>query len=371
MNFSTTESTTENFQISLPSVWATQLAGTIEVIFSVIAIFGNFVFVAAVILKKKLRTLANIFLVNLSFTDILAALLVSSFSIDSFFRREWHLGHGLCVVHAILHAYFSSTSLYLTAFIAINRYIYIVHRHKYKSVTHKVSVTVMLIFAWMFPLVMFSAVIPKNAEYYPSILRCQVNSSEQLLTFAVTGIVGFYLPSVITLICYTLIFVSVRKSRRRVQSHSGHNTGTHVGPSQQEVRMLKVLVAVYLLILMGYLPFVVFINVKWVLGLTPSPNVVLTIYPSLHVAGVLNPILYGANNSNFRDAYKEFLSGKTFCTNTSRVRVDARRDGALCDNTGQLTHVSTNIVTISASLGAQMNVETNGAALSASVSTSV
>ncbi|XP_070564564.1 protein trapped in endoderm-1-like [Ptychodera flava] len=122
-----------------------------------------------------------------------------------------------------------------------------------------------------------------------------------------------YVPSVFTIIFYILIFVYVRKSRKRVQVYPGPSTSTNNGQNAQELRMLKVLLAVSFLVVMGYLPYAVLVNIYVSLKMPPTAEVFILLYPCIHIAGVLNPVLYGASNRNFRVAYRELLTGKLFC----------------------------------------------------------
>ncbi|XP_070564566.1 histamine H2 receptor-like [Ptychodera flava] len=307
MNDTLSENQPVKATIGMPRVWTTQLTATLEILFAIIAIFGNIVFVGAVVLKKKLRTLANAFLVNLSMTDIAAAVLVSSFSIDSYLKRGWALGHTLCVFHNILHPTFMSVSLILTSCISVNRYVYVVHHNMYRRITNKITVTLALLFSWGFPLTLFFVSLPAHSKYSPPTFRCRVSIST--VWFALTH----YVPSLFTIIFYILIFVYVRKSRKRVQVYPGPSTSTNNGQNAQEVRMLKVLLAVSFLVVMGYLPYAVLVNIYILLKIPPPVEVFILLYPCIHIAGVLNPVLYGASNRNFRVAYRELLTGKLFC----------------------------------------------------------
>ncbi|XP_077982011.1 melatonin receptor type 1C-like [Glandiceps talaboti] len=286
----------------LPQVWVTTLTGVVEVIFTMAALIGNGLFIGAVILKKKLRTLANLFLLNLSMTDIVAALLVSSVTSGSFLNHGWYLSLDYCIFHNILHPALLGVSICLTTFIAINRYIYVVHNDKYHRVTNKLTVCLAIAIAWIEPTVVHAVRVAKTSKYHSTAFRCRGITTQ--LEFILT----FYIPCSVSCLCYVLIFVHVYQSRRKIQTHTSQQTANNKGPNLQEIRMLKVLVAVFILVCMGYLPYIVLVNVSQeVIGQRPPGEAFLLLYPCIHLAGVLNPILYGANNKQFRDAYKDLL----------------------------------------------------------------
>ncbi|XP_077997311.1 melatonin receptor type 1B-B-like [Glandiceps talaboti] len=316
-------------RMRLPPIWVTLFTGSLEVTFVVLALVGNVAFVFAVLVKKKLRTINNLYLVNLSFTDIIAAIFAGAFTSDSFFRRGWRYGHDFCVFHNILHPALLNVSCWLTCITAINRYIYIVHNKYYSKLTSKVMVTLSLLFAWCFSCAWSSVHVTRTSTYIRPAFRCRS------ISILVASSLKVYLPCILALIAYILIFVYVRKSKLRVQSH----TGTQ-GPSRQEIQMLKVLLFVLILVCMGYLPFIILINVYNVLypGTRPPPEAIVLLYPCLHLAGAINPLLYGWSNKNVRNAYIEILTGKIFFKKTpgrlqnQRTTSNSVRENTISDN---------------------------------------
>ncbi|XP_006815774.1 melatonin receptor type 1A-like [Saccoglossus kowalevskii] len=315
-------STTENSDITAANEapkWVTQFTGYIELIFTVVALFGNIVFVVAVLIRKRLRTTANLFLVNLAFTDIIAALLVSTFAAAAHLRRGWFWGHTYCIVHSVIQPFLLSISLYVSACIAFNRYVYIVHREKYQKINNKFSVVIFLLFSWLFPIIVRGQQFLKSPFFYSSsVYRCRYSTTQVITALII------YVPCAIVVICYTRIFIYVRKSRLRVQAHqqSLPNTATNntpKGPSKQELRMIAVFSSVFILILMGYLPFIILVSVYQAKGQRPPVGITILLYPCLHLAGVLNPIIYGLSNRHFRAAYKDIF---TKFSNSNSVIVD-------------------------------------------------
>ncbi|XP_070564508.1 trace amine-associated receptor 8-like [Ptychodera flava] len=120
------------------------------------------------------------------------------------------------------------------------------------------------------------------------------------------------IPCIVTVLCYCLIFVFIRRSRQRVQAHgtTGPGNTSNKAPSLHEIRALKVMVVVFLLILLSYLPIPMSVGIHKMMGKKPPISVFHVIYSSQHIAGSVNPILYGMSNKRIRDGYKSFLSGE-------------------------------------------------------------
>ncbi|XP_077993224.1 melatonin receptor type 1A-like [Glandiceps talaboti] len=309
--------------MKIPAVWITQVVGTIEGVMTLLALVGNVIVFAAVMLKKQLRTYSNVYLANLSMTDIIAAVFVSSIVTDSYLYRRWRFSKIYCILHHKLHPCLLTVSLLLSAGIALNRYMYVVHNDKYRRLTNKVSVAISLAICWIYPAILIPFGDWDTATYRPHIFRCQPSGGSKIKFYAIYF--TNYTASGIVVICYFLIFLFIRKSRRRVQAHGTNQQGNNQnnenskGPSPQEVRMLKVLVVVFCLCLLGYLPFVILLNVYTNLDMRPPADVQVMMYPCLHIGGVMNPILYGMSNKNFRKAYKELVTGRLFCKTSTPV----------------------------------------------------
>ncbi|XP_070564488.1 G-protein coupled receptor moody-like [Ptychodera flava] len=294
--------------------WLTTYAGSVEVMLAATALFGNTLFIMVFCLQKKLRTTTNMMLVNLSITDLISPILVSSVAADSFFFRRWRASFSYCALHNALHPTLLEVSLWLTACIAVNRYICIVHNDKYHRLNNKVTLSIAIAICWCFPITLnvylFSE--PNSVVYVPDLLACLATVDKRVFTALLVA------PSLVTVASYFFIFLFIRRSRQRIQAHGEEVQSNNKAPSLQEIRTLKFLVALFLLIILGYLPIPVSVAILQRLGKSPT-SVYVAVYPSLHIAGSINPILYGMSNKSVRESYKFLLTGqmifgRTCCT---------------------------------------------------------
>ncbi|XP_077985384.1 uncharacterized protein LOC144440029 [Glandiceps talaboti] len=152
----------------------------------------------------------------------------------------------------------------------------------------------------------------ENAVYQPALFRCRkASTGPPVIALIVTGA---FAPCVVVVICYILIFRFVRKSRHRVQASMTNQPTNSVSNgkkirSAQELRVLKILLAVFGLILLGYLPFIVLITVARALDVSVNDTMIL-MYPCVHIAGAVNPILYGVGDRRILTAYRKLFSGQ-------------------------------------------------------------
>ncbi|XP_070535341.1 melatonin receptor type 1B-B-like [Ptychodera flava] len=292
----------------LPAHWITQLCGSLELLFAVGTLVGNIMFILIVIFKKKLRTWMNLFLVNLSLTDIISALFISLPTMHSYYHRVWRLGSLYCLIHNLLHPIMISTSLWLTAFISINRYIYIVHNNMYQRLTNGITITLAIIFAWSAPIVSQYTVYKDTSlsSYDPTAFRCLIPGTKLFFISLV------YTPSFLVILWYILIIAHVLKSRCRVQAHAftQPQSSTVTVATPQELRMLLVVFGIFCLVLLGYLPVAFIIFIAKLQDRRPPIEGFILSYPLIHIGGVMNPFLYGVNNRHFKEAYKDLLTGK-------------------------------------------------------------
>ncbi|XP_077985133.1 melatonin receptor type 1B-B-like [Glandiceps talaboti] len=311
--------------IRMTPEWATLFSASLETIICTGGLIGNILFIAAVMTKKKLRTYSNIFLVNLSITDLIAILFVCIPSTDSYFNRGWRFGRNYGILHNYLHPTLLSISLWLTMFVAVNRYVYIVHNSKYGTVTNRLTVTLALVLAWLVPaaVVLDNFVQKPSSQYVPLAFRYTSTFTKTRSVIFVCTL--FYVPSAVAILCYFFIFIYVRKTRMRMKAHNENNPTTsannHGGPSAQEVRMVVVTLAVFVLVMFGYLPFVILLFVCKAMGKPIPIGSMVLIYPLIHVCGLVNPILYGITNRHVRAAYKAVIVWKLPCRRTTNMKV--------------------------------------------------
>ncbi|XP_033983946.1 C-C chemokine receptor type 7 [Trematomus bernacchii] len=207
---------------------------------------GNLLVILTFFYFKRLKTMTDVFLLNLSFADLLFALSLPFWAANS--MAEWVLGLLVCkAMHTIYKVSFYS-SMFILSFISVERYFVIAkavsaHRYRSKAVfLSKVSSAAIWVMALIFsiPEMRYTTVNNKTCTPYSSNsdkLRVSIQSTQIVLAFA--------LPFLIMSICYSSIIRTLSKTR-----------------SFERNRAIKVILAVVAVFLVCQVPYnlVLFLN---------------------------------------------------------------------------------------------------------------
>lgn len=189
----------------------------IPTFFSIICLLGlagNMTVILTVFYFKRLKTMTDVYLLNLSFADLLFALSLPFWAANS--MAEWVLGEALCkAMHTVYKVSFYS-SMFLLSFISVDRYFSIAkavtaHRHRSEAVFFsKVSSAGIWVMALVFSIPEMVYTNNSNntcSPYSNSIdhLRVSIQASQIA--------VAFVLPLVIMTFCYTSIIQTLCQAR--------------------------------------------------------------------------------------------------------------------------------------------------------------
>ncbi|XP_018533973.1 C-C chemokine receptor type 7 [Lates calcarifer] len=175
---------------------------------------GNLLVILTFFYFKRLKTMTDVYLLNLSFADLLFALSLPFWAANS--MAEWVLGLVVCkAMHTIYKVSFYS-SMFLLSFISVDRYFAIskavsAHRHRSQAVfLSKVSSAVIWVMALIFstPEMKYTTINNNTCTPYTSNsdrLRVSIQASQITLAFA--------LPLLVMCICYSSIVQTLCQAR--------------------------------------------------------------------------------------------------------------------------------------------------------------
>lgn len=175
---------------------------------------GNFLVIFTFFSFKRLKTMTDVYLLNLSFADLIFAFSLPFWAANG--MAEWVLGVVLCkAMHTIYKVSFF-TSMFLLSSISVDRYFAIAkavsaHRHRSQAVFFsKVSSIIIWVMALIFSMPELIYTTIKNntcTAYLGSLdpLRVKIQVSQMVLAFV--------LPLIIMGICYCSIIKTLYQSR--------------------------------------------------------------------------------------------------------------------------------------------------------------
>lgn len=200
---------------------------------------GNLLVILTFFYFKRLKTMTDVYLLNLSFADLLFALSLPFWAANG--MAEWVLGLLVCkAMHTIYKVSFYS-SMFLLSSISVDRYFVIAkavsaHRHRSQAIFFsKVSSIVIWVLALIFsiPELKYTTINNNTCSPYSSSsdpLRVKIQASQIVLAFAV--------PLLIMSICYSSIIQTLCKAR-----------------SFERNKAIKVILAVVVVFLASQVPY--------------------------------------------------------------------------------------------------------------------
>uniref|UniRef100_UPI0037E8DB47 C-C chemokine receptor type 7 n=1 Tax=Semicossyphus pulcher TaxID=241346 RepID=UPI0037E8DB47 len=179
-----------------------------------LGLVGNLLVILTSFYFKRLKTMTDVFLLNLSFADLLFSLSLPFWAANG--MDEWVLGLVVCkAMHTIFKVSFYS-SMFLLSLISVDRYFVIAkavsaHRHRSQAMfLSKVSSAVIWVMAVIFsiPEMTYTTINNKTCTPYSG------NSDKLRVSLQASQIVlAFVLPLLVMSVCYSSIVQTLCKAR--------------------------------------------------------------------------------------------------------------------------------------------------------------
>ncbi|KAL3873763.1 hypothetical protein ACJMK2_036852 [Sinanodonta woodiana] len=317
--------TNENSNNEHPSATALYLGSTIMLIALVWGIFGNVLVMIVILSRRNLTNIIHIFMISLCINDILNLGINNSLVLTSYMMGKWPTGLLGCELGTHFTVILMGSSLWHTGLIAIHRLIVVVFNNFYKKISKKAYTIFVLVFARLVPLLfLIQPSLGYMAYYEPKLLRCIVKKDYGPFTLLVS-IFLMVLPSVILIICYIAIFFKVHNSSQAIRAARQKEW------LQREIQITKMFGMVFLLIMIGYIPYGIVRAIDKKLLLDADFYVAITVF--FAVANCGNPVVYGVMDRQIRKACFDALHirrkeesptfhNKETMTNHTRVSID-------------------------------------------------
>eukprot|EP00794_Sanderia_malayensis_P013781 gene13781-15223_t len=271
-----------------------------------VGLVGNSLVCIIFVQNKNIRTIANCFIVNLAFADILQSATIT-FMIVSLLNDGWVLGNAACQLTGFMNVSFIVTSLFSLAIISVQRYITVVRKNS-SFVIRKKQAIILVVVSWLFPA--FIAIAPilgwSAYRYRPGKLMCTLQFSYNVSYTLTAVIIGLLAPFATICVSSYKIMKTVRDSANRVGNSSvvGNQRRKH------EVRVSMMLLGVIVCFIIFYMPASIVNFIQLGNGddyiLPYQVDAWTVILAMLNHAN--NPIIYGLLNKNFRSAFKAVCS---------------------------------------------------------------
>ncbi|XP_046439853.1 compound eye opsin BCRH2-like [Daphnia pulex] len=294
------------------------LLGTIYIFLGVVSLCGNGIVISLFTKTKGLRSTANMFVVNLAFSDF--CMMISQFPMfvhNSFNGGIWLFGPAACELYACLGGVFGATSICTMAVIAYDRYNVIVKGMAGTKMTSKRAAT-LIACCWIYatgwsitPYFGFGRYIPEGI--LDSCSFDYLTRDEQTKAFVLCLFIFLYcIPLTFITCCYYFIVKTIFFHEKTLRDQAKKMNVTSLrsnadsNAASAEIKIAKVALCNIALWAAMWTPYAAIV-LKGIFGDQSTITPLVTILPSLITksASICNPIVYAISHPKFRLALQE------------------------------------------------------------------
>lgn len=294
---------------------------TVYSVICFLALLGNFLVILTYIHFKRIKTMTDIFLMNLAIADLLFALSLPFWATSV--MTKWPLGWFLCKAMYSIYKITFFSGMFLLTCISVDRYFSITkavsaHRCRSNAIHYgRISSMVTWVMAVFFSL---PEIIYSNVNSNNTCMPYSNGNEDLRISMLVSQMVlGFVLPALVMVFCYSCIIKTLVQAR-----------------SFERNKALKVIFAVVAVFVVSQLPY----NV--VMGLSTHNNTVCDLDNSLLYAmdvsqGIaflrccVNPFLYAFIGVKFRNDLLKLMKALGFSSSSHVIYAGKRKSSAGLD----------------------------------------
>ncbi|XP_053131710.1 somatostatin receptor type 5 [Hemicordylus capensis] len=269
-----------------------------------IGLSGNTLVIYVVLRYAKMKTVTNIYILNLAVADVLFMLGLPFLATQNAISY-WPFGSFLCRLVMALDGINQFTSIFCLTVMSLDRYLAVVHpikstKWRRPRVAKLISMAVWTVsFLVVLPMIIF-------ADVQETFQTCNMSWPEPVEIWSAvfiiyTSVLGFFGPLLVICLCYLLIIIKVKSSGIRVGSTRRRRS---------ERKVTKMVVIIVVVFVFCWLPFYI-VNIINLIFILPEEPVLFGIFCFVvilsYANSCANPILYGFLSDNFRQSFRKVL----------------------------------------------------------------
>ncbi|XP_063062924.1 type-1 angiotensin II receptor-like [Engraulis encrasicolus] len=275
----------------------------------VIGVVGNSMVVAVIYRYMKLKTVANVFVLNLAVSDLTFVITLPMWATFTATGYHWPFGGFLCKASAGLVIFNLYTSIFFLTALSIDRYLAIVHPVRSRRRRTLVYARLTCVLVWIFALLL-SVPTAYTRDVFAiensNTMACGIWHRQEHVGLLVAlsllkTVLGFLVPFLVIITCYCLIGRTLLRGARagRIQRST----------RSRDDEVLRMLAAAVLAFFVCWMPHQVFhfMDMLMMLGVVDDCRVVDIIDTAMPFTicisfsnSCINPLLYGFVGNNFR-----------------------------------------------------------------------
>ncbi|XP_077418730.1 neuropeptide FF receptor 1 like 2 [Vanacampus margaritifer] len=315
---------------------------------------GNILVCLIVLGSHHMRTVTNLFILNLAVSDLLVGIFCIPTTLVDNLMTGWPFSNVVCKMSGFVQGVSVSSSVFTLVAIAIERFRCIVYVHNKSTI---VTAKAAIVFIWLIAMaIMCPAAVALTVEEIPlhfmvynddfkqtiPLYTCYENFANPKMTKVYTAVL-FALIYLSPLMVITLMYGTIGAklcssvvANRIPQAANIHVRGRRRAKqmfSKKKIQAIKMLILVTLLFMLSWLPLWTLMMMADYAGLDRDQLDLLNsyIFPFAHwlafANSSINPVIYGYYNENFKKGFQAVCNSSTF---SSLVQWDLWRRMTTC-----------------------------------------
>nr|AKQ62999.1 allatostatin-C receptor 1 [Platynereis dumerilii] len=293
----------------------------------VIGLVGNGLVIFVILRYTKMKTVTNMYILNLSIADTLF-LLGLPLIMTTVILKQWIFGYAMCKIFYILTCINTFTGAFTLTVMSGDRYFAVcfpITSMKYRTSKYAslaIAMTWLVSLLLMIPIFLYATKLESSPGRYSCSIQWPsmgIISPEKAFIYY-TMLIGFVVPVLLISILYTLLVVRLRTTGPQVKSAEKRRSHRKV------TKLVTMIIVVYIFCWLPYWAFQLHL-INSPAG-RPMPKWKLIIYQCFTVLSyansMVNPCLYAFTNENFRESF----------INAFRCAADPILSGRRCSEMG-------------------------------------
>ena len=281
---------------------------------NIISVCGNVLVCLAAFKNPKLRSTINLYIIALAASDLLCATVEMPLASAVLILGKWDFGVALCEIHGFVDGfvyYITPATMGLTA---LNRYTRIVKTDHYNKIFTPRKSKIWLSCVWLF--IAFYLLVGRVTNWFtfqfnPGYAVCSVaftKTENRIVHYCIVFGLFFLAPFAIAFFSYYRVFVKIRHHKNDVTLSLRNTNVIPAGRvSVQEINITRVLSYVAAGFLICWIPMWPLVFWKRFSPSTAPRIVQLIITLFFFLSSTINPFIYAATNSLFREEFRKLL----------------------------------------------------------------
>ncbi|CEF66823.1 GH10322p [Strongyloides ratti] len=185
-----------------------------------IVVFGNFMVILAVILRRRLRSATGLLILSLAVADLLVGLVILPFSIANEVLDYWIFGELWCTVWLTMDIWMCTASIYNLVAISLDRYIAIIKPLNYPMLVTKFRARCIVAAVWIGSFIIcspsFILASSHKADHQKPCQCTPADAGKAYIIFSASS--SFYLPMIVVIFVYVRIYIAACAATKSIYS---------------------------------------------------------------------------------------------------------------------------------------------------------